>query len=328
MEDLAQVLRQLPQLNHPDVLVGTALPDDAGVYRLRADLAVVQSVDVFTPVVDDPYDYGRIAAANALSDIYAMGADPLFALNIVGFPVNALPTEVLVRILQGGADKAQEAGVVILGGHTLDDAEPKYGLVVTGVVAPDRLITNVGARPGDVLVLTKPLGMGTITTAIKQGKAREADITAAVEIMATLNAPAKEAMLEVGVHACTDITGYGLLGHLHELLLASRVAAEVVVEQVPVLEAAWAYAMQDIFPGGTRTNQRYLEAHGWVTWPSAVPNHVRALLYDAQTSGGLLIAVAAEKAEALVDALRQRATPAAAVIGHVVDGPPGHITLV
>jgi len=310
------------------VLVGTALPDDAGAYRLRADLAVVQSVDVFTPVVDDPYDYGRIAAANALSDLYAMGADPLFALNIVGFPVNKLPLDVLVRILEGGAAKAQEAGVVILGGHTIDDEEPKYGLAVTGVVDPNRLITNVGARPGDVLVLTKPLGMGTITTAIKQGKAQPEHIAAAVEIMATLNAGAKEAMVEVGVHACTDVTGYGLLGHLHELLVASNVAAEVVISQVPVLDAAWPYATEGIFPGGTRSNQTYLEKHGWVTWPPSVPEHVRQLLYDAQTSGGLLIAVSAEKADALVHALQRRTTPAAAIIGRVTDGPPGHITLI
>lgn len=303
------------------------MPDDAGAYRLRADLAVVQSVDVFTPVVDDPFDYGRIAAANALSDLYAMAARPLFALNIIGFPVSKLPLEVMLRILQGGAAMAQEAGVSILGGHTIDDEEPKYGLAVTGIVHPDELVTNRGARPGDLLVLTKPLGIGTITTALKQGKARSEHVAQAVEVMTTLNAGAMEAMREVGVHACTDVTGYGLLGHLHELLLASGVAAMLDVEKVPIMDAAWPYAEQDIFPGGTRSNRIYLEGHGYVLWEREVPDHVRLLLYDAQTSGGLLMAVPPAAVERLVEALHKRRTPAAAVIGQVVEGPAGHIRI-
>ena len=322
------MLRQLPQVNDPNVLVGTALPDDAGVYRLRADLAIAQSVDVFTPVVDDPYDYGRIAAANALSDLYAMGARPVLALNVIGFPINKLPLEVMVTILRGGAAVAEEAGVVILGGHTVDDEEPKYGLAVTGVVHPDRLVTNVGARPGDLLVLTKPLGIGTITTALKQGKARPEHVAAAVEVMTTLNAGAMEAMLEVGVHACTDVTGYGFLGHLHELLLASGVAAVVEADRVPILEAAWPYAQQDIFPGGSRSNRIYLEGHRFVRWERDWPDSHRVLLYDAQTYDGLLMAVPAEKASDLVAALERRGTPAAAIVGRVEAGPPGHIRVV
>lgn len=318
------MLRQLPQIEDPNVLVGTALPDDAGVYRLRADLAIAQSVDVFTPVVDDPYDYGRIAAANALSDLYAMGARPILALNIIGFPVGKLHLNVMAEILRGGADKAREAGVVVLGGHTIDDEEPKYGLAVTGVVHPERVISNVGARVGDYLVLSKPLGMGTITTALKQRKARPEHVAQAVEVMATLNAGAMEAMLKVGVHACTDITGYGLLGHLHEMLMASGVAAEVQFARVPILDAAWPYAEQDIFPGGSRSNRIYLEGNGLVHWEH-VGKVEQLLLCDAQTSGGLLMAVAPDKVDALVGALTARRTPAAAVIGQIIEGPPGHI---
>ncbi len=318
------MLRQLPKIDDPNVIVGTALPDDAGVYRLRADLALAQSVDVFTPVVDDPYDYGRIAAANSLSDLYAMGARPLLALNVIGFPVNKLPLAVMAEILRGGAEKAREAGVVVLGGHTIDDEEPKYGLAVTGIVHPDHVISNVGARPGDALVLTKPLGTGTITTALKQRKAHPTHVAEAVEIMATLNAGAMEAMLEVGVRACTDITGYGLLGHLHELLLASQVAAEVQADNVPIMDAAWPYAEQDIFPGGSRTNRIYLEGKGFVQW-NGLDRVRQLLLCDAQTSGGLLIVVEADKVQDLVQALKKHKTPVAAVIGHIVEGPPGHI---
>ncbi len=322
------MLHQLPQVTDPNVLVGTAIPDDAGVYRLSDEMALAQSVDIFTPVVDAPYDYGRIAAANALSDLYAMGARPIIALNVIGFPVSKVPLSVMGEILRGGAEKCQEAGVALLGGHTIDDEEPKYGLAVTGVVHPDRVVTNVGARPGDYLVLTKPLGTGTITTALKQGKAAAAHVAAAVEIMATLNRDAMDAMLEVGVHACTDITGYGLLGHMHELLQASGVAAEVESKAVPILDAAWPYAEQDIFPGGSRSNRIYLEGHRLVQWAEGVSLTMRLLLCDAQTSGGLLMAVPSERVDALVAALKTRSTPAAAVIGRVVEGPAGHIRVV
>ena len=323
-----QVLHQLPQVKDPRVLVGTAQPDDAGVYLLQDGVALVQSVDVFTPVVDDPYDYGRVAAANAFSDLYAMGARPLFALNVVGFPINTLPLTVLARVLQGGAEKAREAGVVILGGHTWDDAEPKYGLAVTGVVHPQQLITNAGARVGDVLVLTKPLGIGTITTALKQGRAEEAHIRRVVELMATLNAGARDAMLAVGGHAATDITGYGFLGHLHEMLLASQVAAEVEASQVPILPEAWEYARQDVFPGGSRANRLFLTGKGLVEWPPGISRALEMLLCDAQTSGGLLIAVAPERVSRLLEELQRHKTPVAAVVGRVVDGPPGHIRVI
>jgi len=318
------VLRQLPQVTDPNVLVGTTLPDDAGVYRLSDDLAIAQSVDVFTPVVDDPYDYGRIAAANALSDLYAMGARPTVALNIVGFPVGKVPLSVLTEILRGGAEKAQEAGVAILGGHTIDDEEPKYGLAVTGLVHPDRIVTSVGAQPGDYLVLTKPLGIGVITTAHKQGKATPEDVAQAVEVMAALNKGAMEAMLS-GVQACTDVTGYGLLGHLYELLLASGVAATIEWETVPILGAAWKYAQMDVFPGGTRANRIFMEGNGLVHWDDAVTPEWQLLLCDAQTSGGLLIAVRPERVEVLVAELQARQTPAAAVIGQVTDGSAGHV---
>ncbi len=322
-----QVLHQLPQVNDANVLVGTALPDDAGVYRLRPDLALAQSVDLFTPVVDDPYDYGQIAAANSLSDLYAMGARPIIALNVLGFPVSKIPLQVMVRILQGAADKAIEAGVVILGGHTIDDEEPKYGLAVTGVVHPEHIITNQGAQPGDFLVLTKPLGTGTITTALKGGKAAPEHVAEAVRVMATLNKGAMEAMLEVGVHACTDITGYGFLGHLHELLVASEVAADIYPQDVPIIEAAWSYAEQDIFPGGSRANRIYLVGNRYLHLPEGFPRPLEMLLCDAQTSGGLLMAVAPDKVDALIEALVKRQTPAAAVVGRVVEGTPGHIYL-
>jgi len=238
--------------------------------------------------------------------------------------VGKLPLSVMAEILRGGADKAHEAGVVVLGGHTVDDEEPKYGLAVTGVVHPDKVISNVGARVGDYLVLSKPLGMGTITTALKQGKALPEDVAQAVEVMATLNAGAMEAMLEVGVHACTDITGYGLLGHLHEMLVANGVAAKITFEKVPVLDAAWRYAEQGIFPGGSRSNRIYLEGNGLVHW-KGVDDIRQLLLCDAQTSGGLLMAVAPDKVDTLVQALMSRRTPAAAIIGQIVDGPAGHM---
>jgi len=321
------VLHQLPLMDNPQVLVGTALPDDAGVYRLSPEMAIAQSVDVFTPVVDDAYDYGRIAAANALSDLYAMGARPIVALNILAFPIGKIPLDVMVRILQGAAEKAAEAGVAIVGGHTIEDEEPKYGLAVTGVVHPQRIVTNVGARPGDYLLLTKPLGMGTLTTALKQGRAAPAHVREAVAIMAALNRDAMEAMLEVGVHACTDITGYGLLGHLHEMLLASNVAADVYAREVPILDAAWTYAEEDIFPGGSRANRVYLLGHHYLHLPAGFPRPLEMLLCDAQTSGGLLMAVAPEKVQTLISALEARHTPAAAVVGRIVEGPAGHLSL-
>ncbi len=322
------MLRQLPTIEDPDVLVGTAVPADAGVYRLSDDVALVQSVDLFTPVVDDPFDYGRIAAANSLSDIYAMGAIPRTALNVVSFP-KGVPTEVLVEMLRGGAEVAREAGVAILGGHTVQGPEPMYGLAVTGVVHPERLVGNQGARPGDLLVLTKPLGLGILTTAHKRGILPDEALREAVQVMATLNRAASEAMQAVGVHAATDITGYGLLGHLYEMLLASGRAARVVAADVPVLEAAWPLAAQNVVPGGSQSTFGYLTTEvGAITWDKALTWEQQIVLCDAQTSGGLLIAVPAERAAALLEALEARGVMTRAVIGEIVDGRPGHIEVV
>ena len=284
--------------------MGTSTRDDAAVYRLRDDLALVQTVDVFTPVVDDPYQYGVISVANALSDVYAMGAKPLLALNIVGFPRGKLPLEVLGEILRGGAAKAEEAGVLIVGGHSIDDPEPKYGLAVTGTVHPERLITNAGGRPGDMLVLTKPLGLGVITTGIKQDKTPPEVAAEAIRVMGILNRAASEAMVEVGVHACTDVTGYGLLGHLHEMAEGSGLSARISAARVPFLPAAHRLAGQGAIAGGTARNVEYLLDK--VDYDERVDEQTRLLLADAQTSGGLLIAVPKDRLRALEEALRRR----------------------
>jgi selenide,water dikinase len=262
----------------------------------------VQTVDVFTPIVDDPYHYGAISAANALSDIYAMGARPLLALNIVGFPREKLPMSVLEQILHGGSDKAREAGAIIAGGHSIDDPEPKYGLAVTGIVHPDRIVRNVGARPGDQLVLTKPIGIGIITTGIKQEKSSAAAINEVIAVMERLNRDASEAMVEVGVNAATDVTGFGLLGHLFEMTSGSRVAARISFSRVPVLEEAHSLAHRGAIAGGTSRNHEYMRPR--VTY-SGVDEIDEVILCDAQTSGGLLMAVPRERLEVLQASLRR-----------------------
>lgn len=310
------MLRSLPVVSDPNALVGAETADDAAVYRLSADQALVATVDYITPVVDDPYVFGAIAAANALSDIYAMGARPLFALNIVGFP-RALPLDLLARILEGGAAKAAEAGIAVLGGHSVDDPEPKYGLVALGLVHPERVVRNAGARPGDRLFLTKPLGMGIITTAIKRDAAPAATVEAALAIMATLNRAAAEAMLAVGPHAATDVTGFGLLGHLLEMLAASGVGAELWLDAVPVVAGTWDLVRAGIYPGGSQRNLDHVSPR--VDFGD-LDQAERLLLADAQTSGGLLIAVAAEQAPRLAAELAARGVPAAQ-IGRVTDEP-------
>lgn len=282
---------------------------------IRSDMALVQSVDYITPVVDDPYALGAVAAANALSDLYAMGARPLLALNLVGFPIKSLPASLLSEILRGGADKIAEAGAVLAGGHSIDDHEPKYGLAVTGLIHPERIVSITGARPGDRLVLTKPLGVGIITTGIDRGWVSGATVDRVVEVMATLNRGAAEAMLEVGVHAATDVTGFGLLGHLHEMMNANGVCARVYLDQVPVLDDAWELVARECVPDGSYNNYRYLREH--VAWNDDVRVEAQLVLCDAQTSGGLLIAVPPERADQLVAALRGRETPAAAIIGEI-----------
>jgi selenide,water dikinase len=323
---LAYVLRLMPAPTSPNLLVGTNTSDDAGVYRLSDDLALVQTVDFFAPVVDDPYWFGAIAAANALSDIYAMGGRPLTALNITTFPTATLSLDVLTEILRGGADKMREAGVTLVGGHTLDDAEPKYGLAVTGLIHPDRIITNAGARPGDRLVLTKPLGVGIATTAIKSGLAGDALREQVSAQMATLNGPASEAMLEAGgVHAATDITGFGLLGHLGEMALASGLAAIVNAHAVPVLPGILELAAQGVVPGGTLRNLEWLGER--VTTDPTIPEALRVVLGDAQTSGGLLIAIDPALLERLLEGLRRHGV-VGATIGELTMGTAGAISIV
>ncbi|MBU2502566.1 selenide, water dikinase SelD [bacterium] len=320
---LEEVVRKLPPVNDPAVLVGTGSSDDAAVYRLDHETAIVATVDFFTPIVDDPYHFGAIAAANALSDVYAMGAQPLFALNIVGFPTNRLPVWVLEEILKGAADKAAEAGIPIVGGHTVDDTEPKFGMAVTGRVHPDRILSNAGARPQDRLILTKPLGLGIITTALKRGLVDPATADEAIRIMAALNRTAAEVMSGFDLSAVTDVTGFGLLGHLREMTIGSGVDAEVVADKVPVIPAAWDHAAAGIVPGGTRDNQAFVADS--VDWTDGVSELQKTLLCDAQTSGGLLIAVAAAQADDLVAALREAGVDAAVAIGSIMGPGTGKI---
>jgi selenide,water dikinase len=322
MSELAQVLRHLVPVDDPNALVDSSTGDDAAVYRLSDDRALVVTTDFFTPIVDDPRDFGRIAAANALSDIYAMGARPLFALNLVGFPRSLLAEGLLERILEGGGEVCREAGIFVLGGHSIDDPEPKFGLVAVGEVHPDRIVTNGGARPGDLLVLTKPIGSGVVATAVKAGAASQAVTAAAVEVMATLNKGAAEAMLRVEASAATDVTGFGLLGHLRNLARASGVQAEIHAEDVPFLPGARELASSGHVPGGSRRNLADVEAD--VLWSGAVDETTRTLLTDAQTSGGLLICVPPERLEPLLEALEGTA-PVAAVIGRIVEPRPGSV---
>jgi selenide,water dikinase len=312
------VLRSLPVSVDPDVLIGTATSDDAAVYRLSSDQALVATVDYITPVVDDPFQFGAIAAANSLSDIYAMGARPLFALNVVGFPRETLPLDTLARILEGGASVAAEAGIGILGGHSVDDPEPKYGLVALGLVHPERIVANAGAQPGDRLFLTKPLGIGIVTTAIKRDQAPPATVEQALTSMRTLNRSAAEAMVAVGSRAGTDVTGFGLLGHLLEMLNASGVGARLRLDSVPVVDGVWDLVRAGCYPGGSRRNLDHVSPR--VDWGD-LDDAEQLVLADAQTSGGLLIAVASERAAALRDELTARGTLVTAEIGEVTAEP-------
>ncbi len=316
------MLRHLPNVGDPRVLVDAATRDDAAVFRLSEDRALVATVDFFTPIVDDPAAWGAIAAANALSDIYAMGATPLFALNLVGWPREQLPFALLGDVLRGAGEVAERAGCLLLGGHSIDSTEPLFGMVALGDVHPDRMLTNAGACAGDLLVLTKPLGTGILATALKRDALLEAGMADAVRSMTTLNDGAARAALRVGVSAATDVTGFGLLGHLGNLLEASGVAAELGYEALPMLSHAWNLAARGIVPGGT---QRNLEAAVKVAWADDVGPVDRILCADAQTSGGLLLAVPPEHETLLLEGLRQEGTPVAAVIGRVVAGEAGRI---
>ncbi len=312
-------LNETDAVRHPDLLVGVGERDDAGVYRLADDLALVQTVDFFTPIVDEAHDWGRIAAANALSDVYAMGGRPLTALSIVGWPRDALPFDLLGDVLEGGAAVLEEAGCTLVGGHSVDDPEPKYGLAVTGLVDPARMLTSAGAHPGDALVLTKPIGTGVVTTAIKHERAKPEWRDAAVASMTALNGPAAAAALAAGAHAATDVTGFGLLGHLHEMLGGGGVGARVAAAAVPLLPGARQLATDGVAPGGTVRN---LTAAARYTDFGSADEPVRVLLADAQTSGGLLIATPPEAAAALLGSV-----PGAAQIGEVVADPGERIAL-
>jgi selenide, water dikinase len=310
-------MRQLQPSSNPAVLVGTETADDAAVYQIDPDTAIVSTVDFITPVVDDPYVFGQVAAANSLSDIWAMGARPLFALNLAAFPPDLVPPDIIAEVLRGGADKAAEAGVPIIGGHTVKDDEPKYGLAVNGLVHPQRIIRNSRAMPGDALVLTKPLGVGVITTAIKRDLASPSVAQRAVEVMCALNRGAGEAIVSTGVSAATDVSGFGLLGHLREIVVASGVEAEISFADVPFIEGAEELAETGCVPGGTQDNFAFVSAEGTVVWEADLSEGQRLLLADAQTSGGLLIAVPDDRLAALLEALDDAKSPLRAVIGRV-----------
>ncbi len=312
-------------MSDPNVLCGMASLDDAGVYRLTDELAIIQTIDFFTPIVDDPYAFGQIAVANALSDVYAMGGKPLTAMNVVCFPSKSLDISVLQDILKGGVDKMSEAGVVLVGGHSVDDVELKYGLSVTGIVHPERLVTNSGAKAGDRIILTKPLGTGIIGTAVKAGKASEETTAKLINRMATLNAKASALMQEIRVHACTDITGFGLLGHTTQLAENSQVGINLHVGSIPFFPEAGEFARQGLCPGGLYSNREFYGRA--VKISSEIQGHIQDVLFDPQTSGGLLICVEPEKAGLLLDRLHRSGVVEAAIIGEVVSEPEGVVTV-
>jgi selenide,water dikinase len=319
------VLRELTQFNDPRLLVGLDTTDDAAVYQLNSEQALIQTLDFFTPVVDDPYLFGQIAAANALSDVYAMGGTPLLALNIACFPT-CLPVEVLQAILQGGADKVKEAGAILAGGHTVEDDEPKYGLSVTGIIHPAKIISNAGAKAGDLLLLTKPLGTGIALTALKADLAEAELVNSVQQSMATLNKDAAAVMVEVGVSACTDITGFGFLGHLYEMIVASKVSATVATCNIPVFPGVAALAQMGLIPGGAYRNRDYLVDN--VTFTPGVKEEMADILFDPQTSGGLLISISAAKASVLIEKLAKYGVTTAAIVGEISGGAPGRIKVV
>lgn len=319
LEAIIGPLRQHPVMSSPDLVVGSQTADDAGVWSLPSGEMLVQTVDYFTPIVDDAYDWGRIAAANALSDIYAMGGKPMSALQLVNWPRATLPFSLLGDVLRGGADVMALSGTTIIGGHSIDDPEPKFGFAVTGLVSPGQVTTNAGARPGDHLVLTKPLGMGIITTALKRGVCPPHLAAEAIRVMTTLNASAVEPMHRVGVNAATDVTGFGLLGHLREVLAASKVRATIEVGAVPVIDGVRALVDANVYPGGSERNLASMRS--FITTDGTDEASIR-ILADAQTSGGLLISVATDRSTALVEALNEADTPCAVVIGVIGEGPP------
>lgn len=305
----------LPKASDPNLLVGIDTSDDASVYKINEANAIIQTIDFFTPIVDDPYEFGQIAAANALSDVYAMGGDPKLAMNIICFPKD-LPTEYVQKILLGGYDKVSEAGAIITGGHSIEDIEPKYGLSVTGFIDPKQVVTNSNAKPGDVLILTKPIGSGIITTAMKDDLVGSTAKEKIIKAMKTLNNLPKNAMMSVGAHSCTDVTGFGLIGHAAEMAEGSHTTLRMYASQIPILKEAIELAQMGIIPAGAYNNRSYLECR--TQFDPNIPQAIEDCLFDPQTSGGLLISVAENKASALLEALKDNPTEYA-VIGEVIE---------
>lgn len=323
--ELSQVLSFLPStIPDPNLLVGIDTSDDAGVYKLSDDLALVQTVDFFTPIVDDPYSFGQVAAANAISDIYAMGGRPLTALNIVAFPIRTLGKEVLADILRGAGDKMKEAGITLVGGHSIDDNEPKFGLAVTGLIHPSKVRTNAGAVPGDKLILTKPIGVGILTTSIKKDMLSDEEVQRVTNVMATLNKTAAETMESFDVHACTDVTGFGLMGHTLEMAKGSGVGIRIFANDVPVLPRVRELAEAGFVPGGTKNNFAHVQES--ITFTETLDEIGQWILCDAVTSGGLLIAVVGNEAEELLNKLKQSGVEAG-IIGETTSDHAGRIVV-
>lgn len=315
----------MPLISDPNLIAGIESAEDAGVYKLREDLAIVQTVDFFTPIVDDPYTFGQVAVANALSDVYAMGGKPIVAMNIICFPINKMDISILQKILKGGLAKMREADVLLVGGHSVDDNELKYGLSVTGTIHPEKVVTNKGARIGDKLILTKPLGTGIINTALKGGVADERSVAGSIECMTTLNRKAAELMREVEVHGCTDVTGFGLLGHACEMIEGENVGMVIYSSAVPVLPGTEEFARMGLIPGGTIRNRDFRLS--MIEPGPEISDEKLLILFDAQTSGGLLIAVLETDAQALLKKLHQEGVKQATIIGEVLDEPKGKIVI-
>lgn len=322
-KDLHEVLKNIPPVADPRLLVGTATADDAGVFRLTPEVTVVQTVDVFTPGVDDPHAFGRIAAANSLSDVYAMGGRPVTALSIIGFPIERLPHEVMSEIIRGGLAVLEEAGTILLGGHSINDEEIKFGFAVTGVVGAAELVTNAGARPGDVLVLTKPLGTGIVALASQIGRASPESVEAMLASMVSLNRAAAEIMVRQGATACTDVTGFGLIGHLAQMVIQSGVTAEIWSDRLPLFPGVLDYARQGVYSGANERNAEFSAAR--TAFDAGIGEEVKAVLYDAQTSGGLLIAFPSDRAEEALAEMRRADVPHAAIVGRIAGRSEGRI---
>ncbi len=313
----------MPLISHPNLIVGMEHAEDAGVYKLREDLAIVLSLDFFTPIVDDPYTFGQIAAANSLSDIYAMGGTPITAMNIIAFPIKTMDISILQEALKGGLDKMREAEVLLVGGHSVEDNEFKYGLSVTGTINPQKVFYNKGARAGDKLILTKPLGTGIINTALKGGLAEEDHVAKAIECMSSLNRKAAELMAEVEVHACTDVTGFGLLGHACEMIGGEDVGVMIYSSKVPIITGTEEYAAMGLIPAGTIRNRDF-NLH-MIQTSAEITDEKLLILFDAQTSGGLLFSVSSQQAEGLLKRLHEEGIKEAAIVGEVVSEPKGKI---